>query len=173
MGKVVFIGDDHGRDGSIKSNYKRFKSINGKIGNKYVLLLEIDYDGTPEEKSSIANTINLITRDKTGGSFDKEFLMKMANNASFCFGFDSEGADTSTARHKKQYSYILKFAKEYTEKNMDVVVVIGAGHLEPAPLNTGFLWNPHHEMLDKALQPNQVYCYSIDINGKEISWDDT
>lgn len=174
MGKVVFIGDDHGKDGSIKSNYQRFKSINGKIGNKYVLLLEIDYDGTPEESGSIVQTINDMTKDKNGGSFDKEFLTKITQRSSFCLGFDSNGGQTSKPRHNKQYENILKLAKEYLAKGMDVIVVIGAGHLESDPLSTGAnYWTPHHEKLDGALQSHKVYCYSTDINGKEISWDDT
>ena len=79
MGKVVFIGDDHGKDGSIKSNYQRFKSINGKIGNNYVVLLEINYDGKPEESGSIDGILDDVTTHKKGGSLDKDFLRKKSN----------------------------------------------------------------------------------------------
>ena len=67
----------------------------------------------------------------------------------------------------------MTLAKKFLVNGFDVIVVIGAGHLEPDPLRTGAnYWTPHHEKLDGALKSHKVYCYSTDINGNEINWDD-
>ena len=168
MCRIIFIGDVHNEGTSIVNNYGRFKKKNGEIGKRFTLLLEVNYDGTPEEDSNTAVTIVTESKPQNG---DKAFLIELANKASVCYGFDSDDHSTySLARQNQQYKNIKKLAEAIIARDkMDVLIIVGAAHLERNEEHK--TWEPHHEKLDGALGKN-VYCYSMFEDGSKLDYDD-
>ena len=168
MCRIIFIGDVHNKGTSIIENYARFKKKNGEIGTRFALLLEVGYDGNPEENSNSAITVVASSKPQNG---DRAFLIELANKASVCYGFDSDDHSIySLARQNQQFKNIKKLAKEIIDRDkMDVLIIVGAAHLELNSEHSG--WKPHHEKLDGALGKS-VYCYSMFEDGSKLDYDD-
>lgn len=172
MCKIVFLGDNHAKDNSIALNYGRYKHNYEDLPRPFILLLEVDYDGRPEEGN--AGSARTIVTDLKRGGKDAAFLSAMADNAFACYGFDSDGGTFSKHRHDGQYENIEALVENALAKNMNVLVVVGEAHLERLVQDEcpeG--WDPHHEKLDgKERFGNKVFCYSMLDDGEELDYDD-
>ncbi|HTF94487.1 MAG TPA: hypothetical protein VL995_00005 [Cellvibrio sp.] len=167
MPKVIFIGDDHFDDKTIKNNLDRFKK-KYNLSQKYALLLEVDYSDEPETNTNDA--VGIVTEKKTGKE-DWAVLTNLASKADCCYGFDHSAKTFTVFRQNKQYQNIRKLIDiiRKWQPSMDIIVVVGTAHLEENKTENG--WIPHHERLDKEI--GNTYCYFTYEDGEEFDYDDS
>ncbi|WP_321949540.1 hypothetical protein [Paraburkholderia sp. J10-1] len=125
--KLIFIGDDHTKDGCILFGVQTLGQLKP---NSYILLLEEEVSNEPIRKDEFEDTRAIIIKDKIN-SADALALENLMANAYAVYGFDGKGPALSLQRHASQKKNITDYVNHFkTYTNIEkFIVIVGDGHL--------------------------------------------